>query len=193
MPETAKRANGREEPDEILMARYAAGDLEAFDELYQRYERRAYFYFLKQTDSPQCAEDLFQELFLRIHRARNCYDPERAFAPWFFQIANHLLIDDRRRAFRRYELPIDGHDPPVEQLGSEAQVADREQVDQLLRTLSPQERYVVLEAKVKGIGYSALATRLGKSEDAVKKMASRAIQQLRSAAPPETDLGAPAS
>ncbi len=193
MPGTVRRANGQEESDEKLMARYAAGDLDAFDELFRRYDLRAYFFFLKRTDSPQRAEDLYQELFLRIHRARGRFDPERAFAPWFFQIANHLLIDDCRRAFRRHELLIDWLDPRAEQPTSEAQVADREQVDQLLRTLSPQARYVVLEAKADGIGYSALAARLGKSEDAVKKMASRAIQRLRSAAPPETGPGARAT
>ena len=77
MPGTARRANRQEEPDEILMARYAAGDLEAFDELFQRYERCVYFFFLTRTDSPQRAEDLYQELFLRIHWARDRYDPDQ--------------------------------------------------------------------------------------------------------------------
>ena len=192
MPTTAGRAKGPEETDEILMARYAAGDAEAFDELFQRYERRAYSFFLRRTHSPQRAEDLYQELFLRIHRARHRYDPARAFTPWFFQIANRLLIDDRRRAFRSHELPIDGHDSCSDRPGSEAQVSDREQVDQLLHMLSPEERYVVLSAKVAGIDYPELAAHLGKSVDAVKKMASRAILRLRSAALPGPKLGAPA-
>ena len=71
MPETTRDAKGQEEPDENLMARDAAGDAEAFDELFRRYEPRAYVFFLKRTGSPQRAEDLYQELFLRIHRARD--------------------------------------------------------------------------------------------------------------------------
>lgn len=170
----------REEPDEALMGRYACGDSEAFEELFRRYEPRAYVFFLKRTSSPQRAEDLYQELFLRVHRARDRYDPSRPFAPWFFQIANRLVVDDHRRAFRNHEIQIDDREPRAVQPGSDEQLGDLEQIDQLLETLSPEERYVVLVAKVEGIGYSELAENLGKSVDAVKKMASRAIQRLRS-------------
>jgi len=177
-----------DESDAMLMVRYAAGDARAFDELFQRYEPRAYAFFLRRTHSPQRAEDLYQDLFLRIHQNRNRYDPQRAFAPWFFQIANHLLIDDYRRAFRSHELPIDGHEPRAGCRGSEAQVADAEQIDRLLLSLSAEERYVVLSAKVGGSNYSELAAHLGKSVVAVKKMASRAIQRLRSSALSASDL-----
>lgn len=169
-----------ERSDEILMARYAGGDGEAFNELFERYEPRAYVFFVKRTRSRQRAEDLYQELFLRIHRARDRYDSARAFSPWFFQIANRLLIDDRRRAFRSHEVQIHDWEPCSDQPAVDVQAADREQADQLLHTLSLEERYVLLSAKVEGIDYPELAKRLGKSVDAVKKMASRTIQRLRS-------------
>jgi len=174
------------------MGRYAAGDPEAFDELFRRYEPRAYVFFLKRTGSPQRAEDLYQELFLRIHRSRDRYNPALAFTPWYFQIANRLLIDDRRRAFRSYEVPIEERDPRSEHRSGEAQLADLEQAERLLGTLSPEERYVILSAKVEGIGYPELAEHLGKSVDAVKKMASRAIQRLRATADHEGPMGVPA-
>ena len=84
--------------DETLMGRYVAGDSAAFNELFRRYERRAFAYFVKRTRSRERAQALYQELFLRLHRARDVYDSGRPFAPWFFQIAHHLLIDDERRA-----------------------------------------------------------------------------------------------
>jgi RNA polymerase sigma-70 factor (ECF subfamily) len=167
------------------MARYADGDVGAFEELFQRYERRAYVFFLKRTGSPERSEDLYQELFLRIHRARDRYEPSRPFTPWFFQIATRLLVDDYRRAFRSHELPMEERELRAERPGSEDVVADREEVSQLLEGLSPDERYVVLSAKVEGIGYPELAEHLGKSADAVKKMASRAIGRLRAAALPD--------
>ncbi len=173
------------------MARYAAGDPEAFDELFRRYEPRAYGFFLRRTGSAQRAEDLYQELFLRIHQARDRYDPARPFTPWFFRIANRLLIDDRRRAFRSHEVPIGDGEAGAVRRGSEEEVADREQVDQLLETLSTDERYLVLSAKVEGLGHAELAAQLGKSVDAVKKRTSRAIQRLR-AAPRDPPIGAPA-
>jgi len=190
---TKKTQLKEERSDEILMARYVAGDADAFDELFRRYEPRAYAFFIKRTASPQRAEDLYQDLFLRIHRARDRYDPTRAFTPWFFQIANRLLIDDRRRAFRSHEVQIEDWDPCSEQPGAEGQAADRELADQLLHTLSPEERYVVLSAKVEGTDYPELAQHLGKSVDAVKKMASRAIQRLRLEAAIEHPLSVPRS
>lgn len=165
--------------DETLMASYADGDAEAFEQLFRRYEPRAYVFFLKRTASPERAQDLYQELFLRLHRARHRYDPERPFVPWFFQIANRLLVDDHRRAFRSHEVPIGEREPRSPRRGSEDALADREQVAAMLSDLSPEERYVVLSAKVEGIGYAELAEHLGKSVDAVKQMASRAIRRLR--------------
>lgn len=166
-------------PDELLMARYADGDARAFEELFRRYEPRAYAYFLKRTGSPERAEDLYQGLFLRIHRARDSYDAARPFAPWFFQIARRLLVDDIRRAFRTHEVPIRGWDPQAEVQGSEDRLANRERVDLLLQHLSPEERYVLVAAKVGDIGYPDLADDLGKSVVAVRKLASRAMQRLR--------------
>lgn len=176
--------------DENLMARYAAGDVDAFDELFRRYEPRAYAFFFQRTSSPQRAEDLYQELFLRIHRARDRYDPERTFTPWFFQIANRLLIDDRRRAYRSHELPIEDWEPSADVPASEDLVSERQEASRLLHALSPEERYIVLSAKVVGIGYPELAEHLGKSVDAVKKVASRAIRRLRAEADSEELFGA---
>ena len=168
-------------PDELLMARYADGDTRAFEELFRRFEPRAYAYFVKRTGSPERAEDLYQALFLRIHRARDTYDPARPFAPWFFQIARRLLVDDIRRAFRAREVPIHDRDPQANALGSEDRLAQRECLDRLLRELSPEERYVLVAAKVEGMGYPELAEDLGRSAVAVRKLASRAMQRLRAA------------
>ncbi len=171
----------REAPDEILMERYAAGDARAFEELLRRFETRAYSYF--RTGSPERARDLYQELFLRIHRARDSHDPARGFRPWFFQIAHRLWVDDQRRAYRAREVAIEDQEPSATGTGGRDEVADRELVRQILGSLSPDERYVLVSAEVEGITYSELARDLGKSADAVKKMASRALQRLRAASP----------
>jgi len=181
-------------PDEALMVLYADGDAEAFDELFRRHESRAYAYFLKRTGSPDRARDLYQELFLRIHRGRHGYDPGRGFTPWFFQIAHRLLIDDQRRAHRCHEVPIDDREFPDAEPRGAQQVADREQVLSVLGELSSEERYILVSAKVEGIGYGDLARELGKSVAAVKKAASRAMQRLRAAsghraAPAGVDAG----
>lgn len=188
MPDVDRYSGEHAIPDELLMERYAGGDVEAFDELFQRYERRAYVFFLRRTGSRERAQDLYQETFLRIHRARHLYDPSRPFTPWFFQVANRLLIDDHRKAFRSHEVPIHERSLEAESPKAGDRMVGQEHLDRLLHTLSPNERYVVLSSRVEGIGYPELAEHLGKSVDAVKKMASRALQRLRSleAAAPQT-------
>lgn len=170
--------------DEALMEGYARGDAGAFDELFARYEGRAYAFFLRRTGSEDRAADLYQELFLRIHRARDRYDPARPFAPWFFQIARRLLIDALRssgRAARTASFEDETYAETVRR-GPEHEVASAEQADAILRQLSDVERYVLVAAKVQGREYIELAGEIGKSVVAVKKLASRAMQRLRASA-----------
>jgi RNA polymerase sigma-70 factor (ECF subfamily) len=188
MPERIRRSTAPEAPDEALMARYADGDTEAFEQLFRRYEGRVYAFFARRTGSPERAQDLYQELFLRIHRARDRFDAERRFAPWLFQIAQRLLIDDQRRAHRSHEVPIDDREPSTECTNSEEQLGERELLGQALATLSREERHVLLSSKVAGVGYPELAAQLGKSVEAVRKMASRTLQRLRSARIPAVSL-----
>ena len=163
--------------DEMLMAAYAAGDVESFDELFRRNERAAYSFFLKRTACPDRARDLYQDLFLRIHRARHTYDPARPFAPWFFGVAQRLLIDDFRRAFRHREAPLE--DEFGYTADDEQSFVDRDELAHLMRELTTEERHVLCSSKLMGSEYREIAAQLGKSLDAVKKMASRAMQKMR--------------
>lgn len=165
--------------DETLMGRYVAGDSAAFNELFRRYERRAFAYFVKRTRSRERAQDLYQELFLRLHRARDVYDSGRPFAPWFFQIAHHLLIDDERRAYRRQEVVLDDASRGAPRATESDPVANRDQLFQLLSGLSESEQEILIAAKVEGVGYAELAVEKGKSVAAIKKMVSRALQRIR--------------
>lgn len=162
------------------MARYANGDCAAFDELFRRYEPRAYAYFHRRTGSPERAEDLYQEVFLRIHRARHRYDPTRPFAPWFFQVARRALIDDHRHPHHTREVAM--KEPDVAGDGRLVDgAANRQEIARVLGELSTEERVVLIAAKVEGVGYRQLAARLGKSPAAIKQLASRAMRRVRSA------------
>lgn len=179
MPTLRRRTPLQEVGDEELMRQYVDGDSRAFDELFKRYEPRAFSFFLRRTHSRDRAQDLYQELFLRVHRARDSFDPARPFAPWFFQIAHRLLVDDQRRAYRSHEVSIEGREHRSHRANGRDEVADREQVGQILDGLSAEERFVLISAKIEGTGYPELAAHLGKSVDAVKKLASRAMQRVR--------------
>lgn len=175
-----KKERLREASDEALMARYVDGDVAAFELLFLRYERRAYRYFLRRTRSNERAQDLYQELFLRIHRARDQYDPKRPFASWFFHVANNLLIDDWRRPFRHNEVSIGDRQTAAPEADAEQQAILRQQLDRIVEVLTPDELYVLVSAKFEGISYTELSDHLGRSADAIKKMASRATGRLRS-------------
>jgi RNA polymerase sigma-70 factor (ECF subfamily) len=140
---------------------------------------------LRRVRSESRAADLYQELFLRLHRARASYDPRRPFAPWFFQIARRLVIDEFRRCGRWQEETLQEElalGSAAEWNGTaepEWQIACHAQAQAVLGALSEIERYVLVSAKVDGRGYAELAAELGKSVVAIKKLASRAMQRLR--------------
>jgi RNA polymerase sigma-70 factor (ECF subfamily) len=167
------------ETDERLMERYADGDADAFAELFGRYERRAYRFFVGRTRSEERAWDLFQDLFLRLHRFRGTYRAGGPFAPWFFQIARRVLLDDLRRDRSSREVPLGSEIARSAESDAERRVADVEQAEQLLGRLSSEQGFVLLAGKVEGLGCAEIAERLGKSVAAVKQVASRGLRKLR--------------
>ena len=167
--------------DGELMERYAAGNAAAFDELYSRYEQRAFAYFMSRTRSEDRASDLYQELFLRIHRFRDRYDPSRPFAPWFYQIAHNVIVDNFRHAARNREVFLEEDAIPSAEPDVERKLGRRQQALQILRILPDEQAAVLIAAKVHGLDYAEIASRVGKSVDAVKQSASRSLRRLRTA------------
>ncbi|HEX9384404.1 MAG TPA: sigma-70 family RNA polymerase sigma factor, partial [Gemmatimonadaceae bacterium] len=99
--------------DEILMAAYQAGNQDAFGELFERYAGRVYGFLVRRLGDVATAEDLHQEAFLRLHRARDSYNPERPFRAWLFTIV-HNLVNDSLRSRRRAPIaePLDALKSP---------------------------------------------------------------------------------
>jgi len=166
-------------PDGELMGLYADGSQGAFQELFRRYEGRAYAYFLRRVRSDAQARDLYQELFLRLHRFRDTYDASRPFEPWFFHIAHRVLIDDWRRRHRQAEVGL--NEALLESPGAdpERSAAARHESQRQLARLSPEEARILVDAKVRGLEYSEIAAALSKSVAAVKQIASRSLRRLR--------------
>jgi len=171
-----------EAPDEILMSRYMDGDEQAFEALFKRYEHRAYAYFRRRAGCEQRAWDMYQEIFLRLHRFRHTYDSSRPFSPWFFQIAHRVLIDDARQSYRSREIALGECPEPSQEAEAEKRVVARQILALLLGSLSKEQARVVMAAKIDGPGYAEIAKGLGKSVDSVKQAASRALRALRSEA-----------
>jgi RNA polymerase sigma-70 factor (ECF subfamily) len=81
-----------------LMTRYAAGDVAAFERLYARHKGSLYRYFARQCGNADAAEELFQEVWLRIVKARERYEPRARFTTFLYQIAHNCLVDHYRKS-----------------------------------------------------------------------------------------------
>lgn len=182
------------------MLRVRDGDAAAFERLVGMWQDRLVTLFLHHTGDHSTAEDLAQEVFLRVYRARASYKPTAKFTTWIHTIANNVASDLRQRAYRRKE-----HGVPMSASASSSMVgldhlavaasgllparaADRAElqavVQQALATLNERQRMAVLLAKFEQCSHEEIATAMGLSVPAVKSLLFRARDQLRSAIEP---------
>jgi RNA polymerase sigma-70 factor, ECF subfamily len=94
----ALRAQAPDDPDSEALARAArGGSLDAFEALVRRYQRRVYALAYQHLRDPDEAQDLAQEVFVRLYRNLDRYDPSRPFEPWFWRLAANVAATYRRR------------------------------------------------------------------------------------------------
>src|SRR5918996_4242626 len=86
-----------EAPDEQLMLAYRGGDAGAFETLYKRHRGALYRFVLRAIKQRPAAEELFQEVWIRVIEARSRYAPQARFTTWLYTIAHNLLVDHWRR------------------------------------------------------------------------------------------------
>jgi RNA polymerase sigma-70 factor, ECF subfamily len=93
----ASREADWNESDEVLMVRVASGDTGAYETLYHRYKNRILTFVLRYVGDRDWAEDLTQEVFLKVYRTPKSFDPRNRFLTWLFAVARNLTIDYLRR------------------------------------------------------------------------------------------------
>lgn len=98
MPNTP--AEYRQDDDVILMARVANGDLNAFENLIEKYQKPVINTAYRYTGNPSVAEDLAQDVFVRVFRAASTYRPDARFATWLFTIVRNVCANYRSREGR---------------------------------------------------------------------------------------------
>jgi RNA polymerase sigma-70 factor (ECF subfamily) len=181
-------------PDEQLMARLAMRDIKAFEALYDRYGTLVYSTALRVVGDVQLAEDIAQEVFLRIWRRPDHYVPQRGrFVTWLLSVARNGAVDQIRTRGRRRrhetagdeaarELPADeGRDPALM-----AQLADeRQKVRHALTNLPAEQRRVIEMAYYGGYTQQEIAELLSQPLGTVKTRIRLAMQKLRAALEPE--------
>jgi RNA polymerase sigma-70 factor (ECF subfamily) len=185
----------RELDDEELMQRLVYRDLTAFRTLYARYGGLVYSTALRVVRDAQIAEDMVQEIFLRLWRKPESYTATRGkFATWLTSVTRNRAVDEVRSRNRRYrhetaspeeqqrELP----GPEVDEPGLRAELSDqRRLILTALSKLPPEQRQTIELAYFGGLTQQEIAERLGQPLGTVKTRIRLGMQKLRAALTPE--------
>lgn len=171
-----------------LMQRYQAGDAIAFRELYASVAPKLLGYLTKLTKSRAVADDLLQQTFLKVHRARGAYVVGADPVPWLFSIAHRTFLDHARAQGRAIVRAAgdDVPEPPAT-LSGDAADAVREPVDpelqraalDALSALPEQQREAVVLTKLEGKSVAEAAEIAGTTVGAMKVRAHRGYEALR--------------
>ena len=179
--------------DAAIMLRVAEGDEAGFNYLATKYHRPMIHFLYRMVGNQAVAEELAQEVFLRVYRARSSYRAEARFTTWLYRIATNLAVNHARDTRHERSAQTVYLDQPDEETGTTPDVADDEPTaeQQLLRNermaairlhvmaLPERQRTAVLMHKYQGMDYRQIGDVLKLSESATKSLLFRAYQTLR--------------
>ena len=178
--------------DVQLMLDVKAGDDASFDFLLQKYRCPLVNFLYRMVRDTATAEDLAQEVFLRVYRARKEYTPSAKFTTWLFRIATNLALNSLRDT--RYQklsisldAPVDAEESTPMELPSrepriDQKMIDRDRTEVIRRaiwSLPEKQRAAVLLHKYEEMDYGEISKILGCSESALKSLLFRAYEALR--------------
>ncbi|MBN1588611.1 MAG: sigma-70 family RNA polymerase sigma factor [Pirellulales bacterium] len=203
--ESSARRYALRDPDVRLMLEVRDDSAAAFEELVLRYQGRLVGVLAHLIGSRDQAEDLAQEVFMRVYRARKAYVPGAKFSTWLFTIANNVASNALRTLARRHEVrpqtrssgPMGAHpmdylaeasssQMPVRRL---AKAEAREMVRLAIESLGERQRMAVLLSRFEGMCYADIAEVMGLSPQAIKSLLARARGNLRDALAPYVERG----
>jgi RNA polymerase sigma-70 factor (ECF subfamily) len=178
------------ERDAELMLQVREGDERSFALLLQRHRVPVIQFLYRMVQNQAVAEELAQEVFLRVYKSRATYQPTARFTTWLFRITTHLALNWIRDAKKENnQQSLDEAD----ESGATVQVADRnpsaeeqmvrevrvEEIRAAIRSLPEKQRAAVLMHKYQEMDYLQIAAVLGSSESAIKSLLFRAYESLR--------------
>jgi RNA polymerase sigma-70 factor (ECF subfamily) len=178
--------------DVQLMLDVKAGDDESFNLLLRRYRTPLVNFLFRMVRDSATAEDLAQEVFLRVYRARKQYSPSAKFTTWMFRIATNLALnsirDNRHRQMETsIDAPVNDEDSaprelPAREMRIDEHMVERDRSEFIRRaitSLPEKQRVAVLLHKYEEMDYGEIAGILDCSESALKSLLFRAYETLR--------------
>jgi RNA polymerase sigma-70 factor (ECF subfamily) len=177
------------DPGVSWMLAYQAGDERAFDRLVEHYSGRVWALLTRFLGPVSFREDLVQEVFLRVIRARERYEPTARFSTWLHRIAFNVCVNEQERRRERGPRPAAADDDaggvdPQDARGLEppAELERNDTVEAVRRAIAElpeRQRMALVLARYEGLSYEEIGAVLGSSEKAVKSMVHRARESLR--------------
>jgi RNA polymerase sigma-70 factor (ECF subfamily) len=179
--------------DADVMLRVKAGDQSAFDFLVQKYRRPLVSFMYRMARNSAAAEDLAQEVFLRVYRSRQSYEASAKFTTWLYRIATNLAVNHARDTRKERPEVMVSLDEPDEETGTTMDVADskmsaeeflvrRERmlaIRSKVEALPERQKLAVIMHKYQQMDYKQIADVLKLSESATKSLLFRAYETLR--------------
>lgn len=169
--------------NEALFDLYCKGDLAAFDGYYARVSPKMWGFIKRRVPTVAQAEDIYQEVWIKVHRSRDQYDPKYPINPWVFTIARSVLYDGLRLVQRTKEQSVE--DSVLEQKLNQASVDSAGETttmpdwDQQFVDLSPDQKNMIELRYLKEWSFDEIAKSLGLNEDNVRQKISRIVRKLR--------------
>jgi RNA polymerase sigma-70 factor (ECF subfamily) len=170
--------------DARLMLAFQDGDRRAFETLFARYTPRVLTFLTRLVRDRARAEELTQDVFVRIYNAADRYEPKARFSTWIFGIAHNLGLNELARAHRRYErseTPLEdlAHADPAAGADEKVEVEQtRVRLERALAKLPDRQRAALLLRSEQGLGYDEIAQALETSVSSVKSLIHRAREAL---------------
>ncbi len=179
--------------DAEIMLRLKAGDEAAFNYLVGKYRRPIVSFMHRMTHNPGAAEELAQEVFLRVYRSRDTYQATAKFSTWLYRIATNLAVNyarDSRHERAEQSVSLEEPDPetglvpdlPDSTPNVEQNILERERLAAIrkhVEALPERQRIAVIMHKYQGLDYKQIAEVLKLSESATKSLLFRAYESLR--------------
>jgi RNA polymerase sigma-70 factor (ECF subfamily) len=172
-----------EAPDEELMLAYRGGDAGAFETLYTRHRARLFRFILRSIKSRAAAEELYQEIWMRVIEARSTYTAKARFTTWLYTIAHNRMIDHWRRGGLT-SVPLEDNDPPDTAADPARQVEAREALGRFakaLESLPAAQREAFLLHEEAGLTVAEIAAATGSNAEAAKSRLRYATAKLKAA------------
>lgn len=163
--------------DEALVAAARSGDLDAFETLVRRHTRAVYAHALRFFGNPTSADDVTQEVFIKVYRSLATFDERSRFSTWLYRVTRNACLDEVR-AGRRRPVPVDPFDAPDADGGFEDEVVLSAAVEHAMRSLAPEDRDALSAVALFGLSYAEAAESLGVPAGTVKSRVFRARKSL---------------